>query len=44
MNEVATVVLADHMGAALLVAAIIIGLTVRIAVMVSQKHRTFPHR
>jgi hypothetical protein len=36
--------MANHVGAMLLVAAIAIGLTVRIAALVSQKHRIFPRR
>lgn len=44
MNVVSMFVMADHVGAALLLAAIAIGLTVRVAVLLSQKNHTFPHR
>jgi hypothetical protein len=43
MSILSTFVMADHLGAALLAAAIAIGVTVRIAVLFSQKRRTFPH-
>jgi len=44
MSVVSMYVMADHVGAALLVAALAIGLTIRVAVLLSQKNRTFPHR
>jgi hypothetical protein len=44
MNILTVFTMTNHMGPALLVAAIAIGLTVRVAVLLSQKDHTFPHR
>lgn len=44
MSHLPLFVMANHTGAALLVAAIAIGLTIRVAVLLSQKNHTFPHR
>jgi len=44
MNLLATFVMANHMGAALLIAATAIGLTVRVAALLSQKDHIFPRR
>ena len=44
MSNLTLLVMANHMGAALLVAAIAVGLTIRVAVLLSQKDHIFPHR
>ena len=44
MSSVTMFVMTNHLGPALLVAAVAIGLTVRVTVLLSQKNRIFPHR
>jgi hypothetical protein len=44
MNILATFTMSDHLGPAVLLAAIVIGLTVRVVLLLSQKREIFPHR